>query len=71
MKDWAFIIGNGIRSTNWKALDPGDYLNFTYALGDHFEKPGIYRLKWKGKDFESPEIVFRVMPKNGKPGTLH
>ena len=64
LKDWDWIIRNGLRSNNWNALAPNDHVHFAYALGKHFEEPGIYKLKWKGKDFESAEIVLRVMPKN-------
>lgn len=63
LKNWDFIINNGIRDGRWKALPPKDNLGFGYALGNHFEEPGIYKLQWKGKDFQSPEIVLRVMPK--------
>ena len=63
LENWDHIIGNGPRSKNWKALAPKDHVHFGYALGKHFEEPGIYKLKWKGKDFESAEIVLRVMPK--------
>jgi hypothetical protein len=57
-----FIFGNGIRTSNWNALAPGDALRFTYGLEQYFNKPGIYRVSWKGKDFEASTIVFRVMP---------
>jgi hypothetical protein len=63
LKDWAFIIAGGPRDARFTALPPGDYLSFSYALGKHFAKPGIYKLHWKGKGFDAPEIVFRVVPK--------
>ena len=63
LKDWREIIGNGMRNIHWHALPPGAAEHFTYGLGNLFEEPGIYKLKWKGKDFEAPEIVLRVMPK--------
>jgi hypothetical protein len=65
LENWPFIIANGIRGRRWKSLPPGDHLSFGYDLGNHFAKPGIYKLSWKGKGFQSPEIVFRVMPKKG------
>ena len=61
------ILGNGPRDTRWKALPPGDTLEFTYALEDYFKGPGIYRVSWKGDNFETPTIVFRVMPYKTKP----
>jgi hypothetical protein len=63
-KDWPFTIANGIRDNRWKALPSGDYLSFGYALGRYFKKPGTYKVKWKGKSFESREIEFRVILKN-------
>jgi RNA polymerase sigma factor (sigma-70 family) len=67
MKDWDFIIHNGPRDDRWTALPPGDCLEFGYGLGDRFEKPGIYRVQWKGKNFQSAEIVFRVLPRKNAP----
>src|SRR5262245_27648963 len=66
LKDWPFIVGQGPRDARWEALPAGDYLSFAYALGERFEEPGTYKVSWKGKGFQSPEIVFRVMPKKGK-----
>ena len=65
LKGWDFIIANGIRDDSWYALPPGDYLAFGYALGERFEKPGVYKVSWKGKGFASNEIVFRVHPTKG------
>src|SRR5262249_19477491 len=66
LKDWPFIVSIGPRDARWEALPPGDHLSFGYALGRHFEKPGTYKVSWKGQGFESPEIVFRVVPAKGK-----
>ncbi|HJZ54035.1 MAG TPA: RNA polymerase sigma factor [Gemmataceae bacterium] len=65
-KDWKLVIGNGPRTGEWKALPAGRYVQFGYALGSYFNEPGVYKVSWKGKHFESPEIVFRVMPKKVK-----
>lgn len=63
LKNWYNIIHNGIKSTYNHALPPGGHLNFTYGMGSYFEKPGIYKVVWKGKGFESPEFTFRVLPR--------
>jgi hypothetical protein len=61
--DWAFTIANGPRSLEFKALPPGQTLQFTYLLGPtYFAKPGVYKVRWKGPHFETPEITFRVVP---------
>jgi hypothetical protein len=69
--DWTITIGNGPRDDRIEALPPGDHLEMTIsfgrdfreALARHFREPGIYHVSWKGKRFESPAIVFRVMPR--------
>lgn len=65
--NWGFIVSNGPKDNRWEALPPKDYILFGYALGEYFEKPGIYRVVWKGKAFQSPELVFRVMAKEDGP----
>ncbi len=60
----AFILGNGPRSPEWNALPPGRSIQFAKAMGDYFERPGIYRVSWKGENFETRAIEFRVMPRN-------
>jgi type II secretory pathway pseudopilin PulG len=58
----ALILGNGPRDARFEALPPGEHLQFGYALGDYFKEPGIYRVSWQGEHFQTPEIVFRVLP---------
>jgi len=58
--------GPGLIPDNWEALPPGQHLFKTYSLGDEFTKPGVYRVSWKGKSFQTPEIVFRVLPGSDK-----
>lgn len=68
-KTWAdssLIFGSGLRDNRFTALPPRDYLLFTYALGERFKEPGIYKVSWKGKTFEAPEIVFRILPQKQK-----
>jgi hypothetical protein len=65
LESWAFIIANGPRDDRWDELPAHDHLAFAYALGDVFDKPGIYEVVWKGQDFESAKIVFRALPRKG------
>ncbi len=62
LPEWRVIIGNGPEPKNRHALPPGQRISFGYEFGRHFTKPGIYKVVWKGKGFESPEIIFRVLP---------
>jgi len=53
---------SALRKADGMSRSSGDHLCFSYALGDHFRKPGIYRVTWRGTGFRSPEVVFRVLP---------
>ena len=64
LADSGLILGNGPRDARFAALPPGEHLRFGYALGDHFQEPGIYRVSWRGANFRSPEVVFRVLAKD-------
>lgn len=63
LKDWGFIVGNGPRGDDFKSLPPGACLRFGKAMGSYFTEPGVYTIRWKGKTFESAEVVFRVLPR--------
>jgi hypothetical protein len=66
LADSARILGNVPRDTRYGALLLGDHLRFESALGDHFNRPGVYRVSWRGEGFQSPEVVFRVLPRSGQ-----
>jgi hypothetical protein len=66
LKDWGFIIGNGPRGSDFEALPPGECLRFGRAMGRYFAEPRVYKVQWKGKAFESAEVVFRVLPGKAK-----
>jgi RNA polymerase sigma factor (sigma-70 family) len=59
--DLTRIPGVGPRDGRFKALPPGDNLQFGMGAGQFFDKPGVYRVYWQGEEFRSNEIVFRVM----------
>jgi hypothetical protein len=64
-KDWFIVIGNGPRNEWFSALLPGQVLQFGYHLGPrYFQKPGVYTVRWQGENFKSPELTFRVVPRN-------
>ena len=65
LSDSGLVLGNGPRDAAFKALPPGASLQFGYALGKHVEEPGVYRVSWRGEDFRSPEVVFRVLAREG------
>jgi hypothetical protein len=60
---WGMTISNGLRNAWFDALPAGQTLQFNYQLGPaYFVKPGVYKVRWKGPHFETPEITFRVEP---------
>jgi hypothetical protein len=62
-KDWINVIGNGLRTPYFWALPPRQVLSFGYQLGPgYFSKPGIYTLRWEGRNFSSATVTFRVLP---------
>jgi hypothetical protein len=56
------ILSSIQKGTRFKALPPGESLQFDCPLGDRFKEPGIYRVSWKGAGFQSSEIVLRILP---------
>lgn len=63
LADSALIFGNGPRGAHWDSLPPGENILFGKGLGRYFETPGVYRVSWRGENYQSPEIVFRVLPR--------
>jgi hypothetical protein len=61
---WRFNLGNGPRDEWRDALPPGEFTAFSHSMNEHFQRPGIYRIMWKGKRFQSREIEFRVIGPN-------
>jgi len=62
LKEWEFIVMNGLSDDRYDLLPAGDYLHFLRDLSRYVNTPGIYRVTWKGPDFQSNELVFRVLP---------
>ncbi|MGH9968652.1 MAG: hypothetical protein ACREBG_12605 [Pyrinomonadaceae bacterium] len=68
LEDSSLIFANGPRGVDWSAIPPGGFLQFSYGLEKYFRASGIYKVSWKGEEFESPPIVFRVLP--GSPSSF-
>ena len=66
LADSALILGNGPRDARFAALPPGGHVRCGCALGDHFREPGVHRVSWRGPNFQSPEVVVRVLPDEAK-----
>jgi hypothetical protein len=62
LKDWGFIIRNGPRGKDFESLPAGQIVRFGKGMGRYFTEPGVYKLQWKGKAFESAVVEFRVFP---------
>ena len=64
--EWfSFNLGNGPRSVD--PLPPGSGTSISKGgFGELFQKPGVYNVIWKSDCFDSPPVVFRVMPREDK-----
>ena len=47
----------------WDRIVPGKPFSAALGLGKHFAKPGVYKIQWRGKGFESAVLEFRVVGK--------
>lgn len=63
------VFRNGLRPMNFNALKPGDAIEIMPVLGTYFGKSGTYQVSFKGADFETPPVVFRVLPKQVRRGS--
>ena len=61
LSDSGLILSSVQKGARFKALSPGESLQFDCLLGDQFKEPGTYRISWKGAGFESPEIMLRTL----------
>src|SRR5713101_175876 len=63
-RNTSLMFGNGSRMED--TLPPGGHSQVARAMGVYFKEPGTYKVSWKGKTFESPKIIFRVLPNKKK-----
>jgi hypothetical protein len=61
LADSGSIFGNAPKDSRFTALPPGDQLEFSFAPGEKLSEPGIHLVSWKGADFQSPEVVVRII----------
>ena len=66
LSDSGLILSSVQKGARFKALPPGESLQFDCLLGDQFKEPGIYRVSWKGAGFQSSEIVLRILPEEAR-----
>jgi hypothetical protein len=62
VKEWPdsrFNFSNGPRPIA-RFLPPGKSTLFAYQFTELFKAPGVYRIVWRGKDFETLPVEFRV-----------
>lgn len=64
--DSGLILSGIQKGARFKALPPGESLQFDCPLGDQFKEPAIYRVSWKGAGFHSPEVVLRILPEEAR-----
>ena len=59
-KEAFWIMNNGLFEAD-PALAPGEVRRTTRTLGNVLAEPGIHKLVWKNKFFESPEFTIRIL----------
>jgi hypothetical protein len=64
---WDAALKDGLRGNMWEKLPPGEHTVVACSLDDVITEPGVYRVSWRGKDFQSPEVVYRIIPRHIKP----
>src|SRR5438309_939361 len=60
---WDMTLKQRLRGDTWEKLRPGEYTVVSCPLWDFIKEPGTYRVSWKGKHFQSPEAVLRIVPR--------
>ena len=62
LHDWHIIAINGPCTTFCEALPPGRTLLFSKGLGNCFQRPGVYTVRWEGQDFRTLDLMLGVLP---------
>lgn len=64
MEGSMMMFNNGPISPLRDHLPPGQGILFVYGFewNHEFDKPGLYKLQWKGEHFTSKVVEFRVLP---------
>jgi hypothetical protein len=45
----------------WAQIEPGKPFSAAIGGGKPFTQPGVYKIQWRGKGFESALLEFRVV----------
>jgi hypothetical protein len=64
--DSGMILSRVQKGARFRALPPGESLQFDCVLADQLKEPAIYRVSWKGTGFQSSEIVLRILPEEAR-----
>ena len=64
---WDLTLKQRLRGDTWEKLQPGGDTVVVCPLWDFVKEPGTYRVSWKGKHFQSPEAVLRIVPREPAP----
>src|SRR5262249_21915432 len=64
LESWSDQVRNGLRGAPWNLVAPDDRIEFLvgFGFGKVFCKPGLYVLRWVGKDFRTIDTVIVVWP---------
>jgi hypothetical protein len=62
---WDAALKEGLRGDAWEKLPPGGHVGVVCPLEEVITEPGTYKVSWRGKTFQSPEVVYRLLPRAG------
>jgi hypothetical protein len=64
---WEAALKECLTGDAWERLRPNEHTVVVCPLQGLVDQPGTYRLSWKGKQFQSPETVLRILPRDPVP----
>jgi hypothetical protein len=61
---WDAALKACLRGDAWEKVAPREHVGVVCPLEDVITEPGTHRVSWRGKDFQSPEVVYRRLPRD-------
>jgi hypothetical protein len=61
-RDWQVLLSSGPFSGDWPRMPPRRHTGIIRNFDGIITEPGIYRVSWRGKNFQSHEVMYRVLP---------
>jgi hypothetical protein len=66
LTDSGSVFGGIPKDVRIKVLASGESIRFSLLLGNQFKETGTYWISWKGSNFQSSEMVVRILPETAE-----